>query len=653
MRSTAQSILGSSLLLGACVLALAPAVVLAHGDDEPTNMDGMGGMGAVDAVSTNTTDAPKPEASYPPTYFAHPEHRGMMYAHILLMTLGWVFALPAAVMLSLARSRYTLPVQLAFLATNAGGVFFSVVYNASTPDLYPNNAHHKVGWIATAVVSAQVVVGLLARIAGAMKGDDARSGTGSGSGSNGGSNHENGVSSGERRAFIPVSTAALAEHHHRHHHHRRNSSSAYRMSNDSGQGTEPNTESLRSNSVSTLDADAERQKEGYDDRVDPNRRGGLDPYDDNDDNDDDDEFEDEDLEVARHPPASSLRARSGRMYAVANKVAGKISSRAWRVLLFGYNFVDRTILILGFIAFTLGIIAYGRFFEGHGIFSGLAHWIKGGIFFWLGIFTLGRWAGCFGEWGWAWNVRPKSSSQKWRPSAEFVESALIFFYGSTNVFLEHLGNAGKEYTPQDLEHISITILFIGGGLCGMLIESTRIRDLLNTTVTEAVQEHSEHNYHDVERETLRPPRHYEFSVNPIPALVILLLGIMMSSHTQHSMISSMVHKQWGNLLTGASFARGFSYVLIYLRPPKSVLPSRPPTELLTSFGLISGGVIFMASSSDTVDGMIHYHLDAMLMYTITMGLVGLLMSWVILVIALKGWALRKELGRPAGSYRLS
>jgi hypothetical protein len=36
---------------------------------------------------------------------------------------------------------------------------------------------------------------------------------------------------------------------------------------------------------------------------------------------------------------------------------------------------------------------------GH-IFSGLAHFIKGGVFFWYGILTLGRWAGCFGELGW-------------------------------------------------------------------------------------------------------------------------------------------------------------------------------------------------------------------------------------------------------------
>lgn len=59
----------------------------------------------------------------------------------------------------------------------------------------------------------------------------------------------------------------------------------------------------------------------------------------------------------------------------------------------------------------------------------------------------------------------------------------------------------------------------------------------------------------------------------------------------------MVHKQFGNLLTGASLARALTYVMMYLKPPRSVLPSRPPTELLTSFGLIAGGIMLMASVS--------------------------------------------------------
>ncbi|KAK7909165.1 hypothetical protein PG985_015043 [Apiospora marii] len=574
--STALSLLATAAILGAL-----PAV-LAHGDDE--------GEGMAAPQEDQKLD------SYPPTYFSHPEHRGVMYAHIVLMVLGWVFVLPIAVMFSIARSRYTLLTQFVFLVTNALGVVLGISYNASTPDLYPNNAHHKIGWIATWMMCAQVLISLIGRVAGVMSREEQN-------------NKE------ERQAFIPVSTRNMEEHLRGngtlYHHHK------YSYSNDSGQGTEPGTESLRSDSLSS----------GQESPAETSDHPRMD-------------YDDEDLEFkevemkAPTPPTNSLVA----------KIAGKISSRAWKFLLLGYNIIDRTSLILGYIALTTGIVTWARFFEGHEIFGGLAHWIKGGVFFWLGLFYLGRWAGSFGELGWAWNVRPKQSTPKWRPSAEFVEGGLIFFYGSTNIFLEHLGNAGQAFSAQDLEHVSITVLFIGGGLLAMLVESTRIRELLNMTVSEAAEAHPDHTHTDEDRDALRAPKQYEFSINPIPALVIMLTGIMMSSHTQQSMLSSMVHKQWGNLLTAAAFARGFTYVLLYLKPPTSVMPSRPPTELLTSFGLIAGGVIFCASSSDTVAGMVHYDLDEMFVYTVTMGCVGMLMAWVIVMLALKGWAVRREKG---------
>lgn len=181
-------------------------------------------------------------------------------------------------------------------------------------------------------------------------------------------------------------------------------------------------------------------------------------------------------------------------------------------------------------------------------------------------------------------------SRKSRLTAEFAESFLIFFYGSTNVFLEHLAAWGNEWSAQDLEHISITIMFIGGGLCGMLIESKRVRGLLNTT-----REISQSHLKDFANE--EEPKSYGFSMNPIPALIILLVGKMMSSHHQESMISTMIHKQWGTLLVGAAFARAATYIIFYLSPPTSLLPGRPPTELIAAFCLMAGGFIFMASVS--------------------------------------------------------
>ncbi len=76
--------------------------------------------------------------------------------------------------------------------------------------------------------------------------------------------------------------------------------------------------------------------------------------------------------------------------------------------------------------------------------------------------------GCFAEIGWAWNMMPPVGVVGLRrsriPSAEFVESFVIFLYGATNVFLEHLAAWGSAWSAQDLEHISITIMFFGGGL---------------------------------------------------------------------------------------------------------------------------------------------------------------------------------------------
>lgn len=96
------------------------------------------------------------------------------------------------------------------------------------------------------------------------------------------------------------------------------------------------------------------------------------------------------------------------------------------------------------------------------MFNGLAHFIKGGVIFWFGILTLGRWMGCFSARGWAWNS--PSFGRKNPVSMEMLECFIIFLYGITNVFLEHLSNWGGAWIPSDFEHVAISLLFIGGGL---------------------------------------------------------------------------------------------------------------------------------------------------------------------------------------------
>ena len=72
-------------LASAFLLGLLLPLAAAHGDHEHKNMD----MGVPAPAAT-----PVPADSYAPNYFSHAEYRGLMYAHIALMTFGWVFVLP-------------------------------------------------------------------------------------------------------------------------------------------------------------------------------------------------------------------------------------------------------------------------------------------------------------------------------------------------------------------------------------------------------------------------------------------------------------------------------------------------------------------------------------------------------------------------------
>ncbi|MCJ1390863.1 hypothetical protein MMC18_003724 [Xylographa bjoerkii] len=390
------------------------------------------------------------------------------------------------------------------------------------------------------------------------------------------------------------------------------SAQQYRYSHDSGQGTEPSTP--RNSSPYSPQA--------YDEDTEDAPMFSR-----------DNDFEEETGEKHNLWKKNTISRIFFKRFLATTK------NRAINYIYVLYDTTDRLIFFLGFATLLSGLVTYGGIFKGNGVFSGLAHFVKGGIFFWYGLLTLGRVMGSFADLGWSWNVKPPASVVGARkaaaPTAEFVESFLIFLYGATNVWLEHLGEAGKGWSAGDLEHVSISIMFFCGGLCGILIESRAIRDVLNSTLVSSSPTTSS-------PALWQPPTTYGFSTNPFPAIIILLLGMLMSGHHQSLIVSTKLHAMWGNLFFAAALARGATYMLVYLAPPTSLLPSRPPSEIVVAFCLISGGILFMSSNSDMVDVLAARDLNAMFVFTVAMGLTALLMAWEVVVLAVKAWAVRRE-----------
>lgn len=205
-------------------------------------------------------------------------------------------------MLSIAQSRYTIPVQFTFLVLNSVAVLLITIYNADTPDLYPNNAHHKMGWLLTWVFGAQVLMGLINAYAGYNKDT-------------------------ENLAYNAITYEAMEEHDRLQN---QRPSLAYPFSNDSGQGTEPNTESLRSHSFSSNYSN---------DILEIN----------------------EELPVETEEKSSLMQGGKFDKY-LAKKIPGLDSSKLLRVFHLLYMAIDRVILILGFVALSTGIVTLGGFF---------------------------------------------------------------------------------------------------------------------------------------------------------------------------------------------------------------------------------------------------------------------------------------------------
>lgn len=308
-----------------------------------------------------------------------------------------------------------------------------------------------------------------------------------------------------------------------------------------------------------------------------------------------------------------------------------------------FHLINYPLLVYYFFNACVGLATGNRLGQGSRIFNLLAHWIKGAVFLLLGVVSLARYCGVGRSRGWAWNSvaytndqRFKSRALKFMPrgtlTMEFIESFLIFFYGSTNIFLEHLAASADgltAWTAKDLQHVSIAFMYIGTGLCGLLTE-IKLNKWRYTTALRA------RNLDSTKVYAATPG----FSPNPFPTMTIFWTGILMSQHAQASHTSTQIHMQWGYLLSYGSFFRIFTFLILYFKPPTDESPTKPLTEIVTSLCLLVGGLIFMESTDQVVEAMDYRGYTPMFTFNVSVGVVALFMAWIMILCMWREWLLQ-------------
>ena len=220
----------------------------------------------------------------------------------------------AGVMLSIARSRLALVVQLSFLFLHSIALLLGTIYTRNTPQFYPNNSHNKVGWVVTCIVVVQCIMGVIKLAVSIGRARDR--------------------TSDNQAAFLPTTIQALE-----HHQHEQSATSpeSHRYSQDSGHCTA--SEPSRSQSISSTATFAPEEQQKLLE-YDADREDGMGPH----------TWEQSGLLF--HP----------RVVGVANSLTAILPNRTMRVINAVHNVIDRTILLMGFIAFVSGAAVYGGVF---------------------------------------------------------------------------------------------------------------------------------------------------------------------------------------------------------------------------------------------------------------------------------------------------
>ncbi|KAF9024595.1 hypothetical protein BGZ52_010667 [Haplosporangium bisporale] len=251
-----------------------------------------------------------------------------------------------------------------------------------------------------------------------------------------------------------------------------------------------------------------------------------------------------------------------------------------------HSYLGKAHLVLAYIQITLGFIKLFEACPGQAFGQCISHIVMGSSFWWYGGIYIAYLVGSF----------PGVTQPEW------YESVVMTVWGVINFSILH--QWGTRWSHADLQHTSLGLLWVGGGLLSLLIESK-----------------------------YNPLAQFSIRKNPLPALLIMLTGFAMGQHSQYYAFATTVHTFFGYCLMLGGACR-----LVQLGLRTSVAPedvdeteetgykskSRPgstgiasgetPTSaffgLLSALGIISAGLLFESAHEEQLNIMMYYLTDA-------------------------------------------
>ncbi|KAG0307746.1 hypothetical protein BGZ99_001375 [Dissophora globulifera] len=188
-----------------------------------------------------------------------------------------------------------------------------------------------------------------------------------------------------------------------------------------------------------------------------------------------------------------------------------------------HNYLGKAHLIMAYMQMVFGFIRLINACPGQFFGQCISHIVMGGSFWWYGGIYIAYLVGSF----------PGVSRPEW------YESVIMSIWGVINFSILH--QWGTRWSHADLQHTSLGLLWIGGGILSLLLESR-----------------------------FNPLAQFIIRKNPIPALLIILTGYAMGQHAQYYVFATMVHTFFGYCLMLGGVCR---LIQLALRPAVSPMES--------------------------------------------------------------------------------